>query len=318
MAPAIKQHGPALEPLHKAIGAKSKKETIDWTEELLQTFKSAQNTLKTAEPLTIPKPGEQLYITSDASQTGIGATLHRAKDKAVVKHFSKQLSADKKRWIPCELEALAVGASLHTFLPFIKESGCKPIVYTDSTPVVMAYKLMQRGEFSASPRVGTFLHEVLNQGAEVRYLQGSTNVTADQASRNSASCENPSTCQVCKWINEKEDQVVRAIDPVEVKSVLAGTTQTPFTSRGYWRKRQIENRVLRQVAFYLKHGSTPPKTKSSQYIRQYLQSQHKIYLSEDNVLLAPSITEFSTKPRFVVPQSAALSVMQCSISNSTV
>ena len=74
MAPAIKQHGPALEPLHKAIGAKSKKETIDWTEELLQTFKSAQNTLKTAEPLTMPKPGEQLYITSDASQTGIGAT----------------------------------------------------------------------------------------------------------------------------------------------------------------------------------------------------------------------------------------------------
>ena len=127
----------------------------------------------------MPKPGEQLYITSDASQTGIGATLHRASDKAVVKHFSKQLSADKKRWIPCELEALAVGTSLHVFLPYIKESGCKPIVYTDSTPVVMAYKLMQRGEFSASPRVATFLHEVLNQGADIRYLKGSTNFTAD-------------------------------------------------------------------------------------------------------------------------------------------
>ena len=104
----------------------------------------------------MPKPGEQLFITTDASQTGLGATLHRAKDRAVVKHFSKQLSADKKRWLPCELEALAVGASLHYFLPFIKESNCSPIIYTDSTPVVMAYKKMQRGEFSASPRVSTF------------------------------------------------------------------------------------------------------------------------------------------------------------------
>ena len=308
MAPAIQNHGPALEPLHKAIGEKSKKETIQWTEELIKVFEDAQKILKTAKPLTMPKPGEQLYITSDASQTGIGATLHRARDKAVIKHFSKQLSADKKRWNPCELEALAVGTSLHVFLPFIRESGCQPIVYTDSTPVVMAYKLMQRGEFSASPRVATFLHEVLNQGADVRYLKGSTNVTADQASRNSANCDS-SKCQVCKWINEKEDQVVRACDPIEIKAILTGETPTPYTSKSYWRKRQIEDQVLRQVAFYLKHGSQPPKTKTSQYIRQYLQKQHKIYLSDDNVLLAPSVTEFSTTPRFVVPQAAALSII---------
>ena len=102
---------------------------------------------------------------------------------------------------------------------------------------------------------------------------------------------------------------MRALNPIEVRSVLTGHTPTPYTSKGYWRKRQVEDHVLRQVAFYLKHGSIPPKTKLAQCIRQYLQPQHKIYLSDDNVLLAPSVTEFSTTPRFVVPQASALSII---------
>ena len=102
---------------------------------------------------------------------------------------------------------------------------------------------------------------------------------------------------------------MRALNPVEIRSVLTGNTPTPYTSKAYWRKRQVEDHVLRQVAFYLKHGSIPPKTKSAQYIRQYLQPQHKIYLSDDNLLLAPSVTEFSTTPRFVVPQASALSII---------
>ena len=156
--------------------------------------------------------------------------------------------------------------------------------------------------------MATFLHEVLNQGADIRYLKGSTNFTADQASRNSAECKDKK-CQVCQWINDKEKQVVQALNPIEIKAVITESSPTPFTSRGYWRKRQLEDHTLRKVALFLKLGSTPAKTKSTQHVRQYLQQQHKIYLSEDNVLLAPSITEFSTKPRIVVPQSAVISVI---------
>ena len=123
MAPTIPEHAIYLEPLHKAVGEKSKSDKIEWTEELKHSFKIAQDSLKLAQPLTMPKPGEQLYITCDASQTGIGATLHRSKDKAVIRHFSKQLSAEKKRWLPCELESLSVGSALQSFLPFFRESG---------------------------------------------------------------------------------------------------------------------------------------------------------------------------------------------------
>ena len=163
MAPATPNFASVLEPLNKAIGDKSKKDPIQWTPQLTEDFKRAQEYLKQAKPLAMPKPGQQLYMTTDASQAGLGATLHRAEDKAVVKHFSKQLSANKKNWLPCELEALAIGAGLQFFLPFFRESGCKPVIYTDSRPCTLAYNKMTKGQFSSSPRVSTFLHEVLNQ-----------------------------------------------------------------------------------------------------------------------------------------------------------
>ena len=167
-------------------------------------------------------------MTTDAATTGLGATLHRTQDKAVVRHFSKQLSADKKLWLPCELEALAVGSGLSAFLPFFKESGCRPIIYSDSTPVVMAYNKMTKGQFSASPRVATFLHEVLNQGAIIQYLSGKSNAAADFNSRNAAPCKNPDTCQVCLWVNEKEHQVVRRLSARNADGILAGNDPLPL------------------------------------------------------------------------------------------
>ena len=101
----------------------------------------------------------------------------------MIRHFSEQHSADKKRWLPCEHEALAVGGGLQTFLPFLKESNREPIINTVGTPNVVAYKKLQRGFFSSSPLVSTFLHKVVNQSAIVKYLAGPSNLTADLASR---------------------------------------------------------------------------------------------------------------------------------------
>ena len=308
LAPTIADHARYLEPLNAAVGDRSKSDPIVWTEELDDAFQAAKKSLEQAQPLTMPKPGEQLYMTADASQKGLGATLHRHSDKAVIQHFSKQLSADKKRWLPCELEALAVGAGLKHFLHFFRESDHRPVIYTDSVPVVLAYKRMQRGDFSSSPRVSTFLHEVLNQGAEVRYLKGPHNLPADHASRNPTGCHDP-RCQVCLWVNQKERQVVRRMSPEEVNGVLAGSSPMPFKSREYWRRRQMEDHNLRRVAQHLKHGTSPLKDRNAKTVRRYLQPSLGVSLSDDNILIAPSVKEFSDTPRFVVPQAAAMTVV---------
>ena len=77
MASAIPDHGIILQPLHTAVGEKSGSTPIEWTDELLAAFRTAQQSLDTAQPLAQPKRGEQLYMTTDASQKGIAATLVR-------------------------------------------------------------------------------------------------------------------------------------------------------------------------------------------------------------------------------------------------
>ena len=131
-------------------------------------------------------------------------------------------------WLPCELEALAVGAGLQSFKPHFRESGCKPIIYSDSTPVVMAYNKMLKGQFSASPRVATFLHEVLNSGAIIKYLSGKSNAAADFNSRNAAPCKNPDKCQICSWVADKENMGVRRLSAKNTESILAGNDPQPF------------------------------------------------------------------------------------------
>ena len=276
MSTAIPNYAKVLEHLHQPVGDRSKKDAIEWTEELKEAFKLAQDSLRTAKPLTMPQIGQQLYMSTDASQSGIGATLHRKKDKAVVKYFSKQLSAKKKCWLPCELEALAVGTGLQTFLPCFKESGCKPVIYTDSQLVVKAYEKMQRGEFSASPRVSTFLHQVLGQSAIVKHLAGSSNQPADQASRNAAQCNTPH-CQVCSWIRDKESQVVNYVDIENMEPLIAGNEAIPFSDHSYWRRRQLECQDLKLLAHHLKHSTVPQKNSHKVRLKRYLQHRHGIY-----------------------------------------
>ena len=117
MAPSIPGHAEALEPLHKAVGDKSKSQPIEWDDELRAAFRTAKDSLDKIQTLSMPPPGEQLYMTTDASTRGMGATLHRSITKEIVRNLSKQLSEDKKLWLPCELEALAVGMGLQAFMP---------------------------------------------------------------------------------------------------------------------------------------------------------------------------------------------------------
>ena len=107
----------------------------------------------------------------------------------------------------------------------------------------MAYNKMAKGHFSSSPRVATFLHEVLNSGAIVKYLSGKSNAAADFNSRNAAACQDSENCQICSWVTEKENMVVRRMTAKSVESILAGNDPLPFKSKGYWAKRQREDLV---------------------------------------------------------------------------
>ena len=79
--------------------------------------------------------------------------------------------------LPCEVEALAIALATKHFSPYLLQSYHKACILTDSKPCVQAYEKLCRGEFSASPRVSTFLSTMRLYQASVRHVSGSAILT---------------------------------------------------------------------------------------------------------------------------------------------
>ena len=201
-------------------------ESINWTDYLRATFRSAQNALSSALTITLPRPEDQLWIVTSGAvrDPGIGATLYVTRREKL--HVSK-LRGSQTTWLPCEVEALSIAAAMKHFSPYLIQSVKKACILTDSKPCVQAYEKLKRGEFSASPRVSTFLSVVSRYQASVRHVSGAAILPSDFASRNAAVYENE-TCQVCSFISRTRDSVIRA---VSIQHVLQGNVRLPFTSR---------------------------------------------------------------------------------------
>ena len=169
--------------------------------------------------------------------------------------------------------------------------------------------------FSSSPLVATVVHEVLNTGAIVQYLIGKSNAAADYNSRNAAACKDPEKRQICAWVADKENMVVRRMTAKSVESILAGSDLLPFKSKGYWAKRQKEDPILQKVARCVQKGLKPLTTKANGWpeARKYLQPSNGIFM-KGGVLMAPSVQAFSDTERIVVPKSASMTVVSITVS----
>ena len=82
---------------------------------------------------------------------------------------------------------------------------------------------------------------------------GSANIPSDFSSRNAPDCNEP-TCQICSFIIQTEESVVRS---VYVKDILDNTKSLPFTTRSAWIDIQSNCPELRRTHAHLKQGYTP-------------------------------------------------------------
>ena len=291
-----------LDPLEQATAGKESREKIAWCDELLLTFKTAQRALVDNRTITIPQPQDALWIVTDGSvkNRGIAATLyaHRNGSLLLAGFFSAKLRKHQVTWLPCEIEALAIGAAIRHFAPYIIQSPHTTEVLTDNRPCVQAYEKLKRGEFSASSRVTTFLSTVSRYSVHIRHIAGVENLPSDYASRNPKECLD-SSCQICKFIAELEDSVVRSLS---VSDVLQGSVKMPFTSRAAWQATQLECPHLRRTHSYLSQGTRPSK-KATKIIdvKRYLKD---VVIAADGLLVVRDHQPFQPpRERLVVPRS---------------
>ena len=261
-----------LSPLDDAIAGCESLSKISWTEDLYARFEHAQEFLASSKVITLPRPSDQLWIVTDGAvkNHGVGATLYITRGSKVYLSgfFSAKLRGRQMTWIPCEVEALSIAVATKHFSPFIIQSVNKACILTDSKPCVQAYEKLCRGEFSASPRVLTFLSTVSRYQATVRYLAGSANIPSDFASRNASPCQDEQ-CQVCTFVNYCEQS---AVQRVSVQDIVSGRKKLPFTSRNTWKLIQAECSDLRRTHAHLIQGTRPSKKLTNiRDIKRYIQ-----------------------------------------------
>ena len=65
-----------LAKLDDTVAGRESNEPIQWTDDLRTSFRNAQAALSTTHTISLPRPGDQLWIVTDGAvrKPGIGAT----------------------------------------------------------------------------------------------------------------------------------------------------------------------------------------------------------------------------------------------------
>ena len=181
-----------MDPLESSLADLQSYDHVQWDANLRQKFTAAQDAFHTHKSIVLPRASDQLWIVTDGSVTrrGLGATLYVTRQDRLLlaSFFSSKLRKHQVTWLPCEVEALSIAAAVKHFSPFIIQSKHQACVLTDSQPCVQALQKLCRGEFSASPRVSSFLTTISRYQVILQHLAGTANLPSDFASRNAPDC----------------------------------------------------------------------------------------------------------------------------------
>ncbi len=298
----IKGYSDFLDPLDKAVAGKLSSDKLDWSDDLISAFRHSQEALQSCKKITMPRPSDCLWIVTDGavSSRGIAATLYARRDDKLhlAGFFNMKLKKHQVTWMPCEIEGLCIGAAVKHFAPYITQSRHTTQLLTDSRPCVLAFEKLKRGEFSNSSRVTTFLSIVSRYMVHVRHIAGAANLPSDFASRNPIPCHN-SSCQLCKFVNELQESVIRSLS---IKEVEDGSIKMPFTSRAAWLATQQECPDLRRTHSHLSQGTRPSKKATNiPDVKRYLKD---VTISRDSVLVVRDAPPFHpVRERIVVPRA---------------
>ena len=287
-----------LSPLDDVTAGRISTDSIVWSDDLLAHFSKVQKAVASPSAIVLPNPQDQLWIVTDGAvrSPGLGATLYvnRNKKLLLAGFFSAKLRIHQTKWLPCEVEALSIAVAVKHYSPFIIQSSLTACVLTDSRPCVLAYEKLCRGEFSASPRVSTFLSVLSRYQANVRHVSGSALLPSDFASRNAPECVQPS-CQICKFISDLEESVVRQVN---LQDVLTGRSTLPFTSKAAWKTIQAECPDLRRTHAHLAQGTRPSKKLTNvKDVKRYLKV---VTIAPDGLLVVKREEPFETSRSCIV------------------
>jgi len=301
----IPQHSTYLADLEEAVAGKDSHEHIVWNESLTSAFTAAQDTLQDPKSITIPKPSDQLIITNDGAlrKGGMGSILYilRNGELRLGGYFSAKLKSHQLKWLPCEMEALAITSALNHWGPYILEAHHPTQVLSDSKPCIQAYSKLARGEFSSSARVSTFLSTLSRYRVALQHISGSANLPADFHSRNPMECTSRS-CQICAFIADTFDSSQFSINNISILDVTEGRVTMPYTNSFAWKQPQQDCSDLRRTYSHLSQGTRPSKKMTKiKDVKRYLRVAS---IGRNGILVVKQVMPFApTRNLIIIPRN---------------
>ena len=251
--------------------------------------------------IIIPRPSDQLIIVNDGAvrDAGIGAVMYvmRSDRMLLGGYFSAKLKPHQQKWLPCEVEALAISAAIQHWSPYIIQSMHPCQILSDSKPCIEAYGKLLRGEYSTSARIQTFLATLSRYNVSLQHISGTANIPADYLSRNPMECLTQD-CQICKFIAAIDESVIRS---VTVGDILDGNVPMPYTNPVVWKAAQHHCRSLRRTSAHLLQGTRPGKKMTRiKDVKRYLRVAT---IGHDGLLIVKHAMPFQrTQSLIIVPR----------------
>ena len=167
-----------VKPLYDALSGKNK--SLKWGHEQEHAFVASKSALATATCLHHPIPDAPIVVTTDASETAVGAVLEQVVDGVhqPLAFFSKKLRPNEQKYSTFDRELLAVYLALRHFHHNLE--GLSFTVRTDHKPLVSA---LSKTKDAFSARQQRQLSAISEFCCQLEHIPGNRNPAADALSR---------------------------------------------------------------------------------------------------------------------------------------
>jgi hypothetical protein len=175
--------GTLLHPLHDAASTTfAKNQQIEWTAQMRTNFHEVSNRLADVRALVPFDAERQVYLITDASDTGCGGLLAHLDGPSnridVIDAFSHRFTDAELNYPTVEQEAVAIRVAVRRWRPYL--CGRKTIVACDNQSVV---DLLQNAATSPNARLRTTASELSEFDLYYAHVAGAKNYSADALSR---------------------------------------------------------------------------------------------------------------------------------------
>jgi cleavage and polyadenylation specificity factor subunit 1 len=160
--------------------SKSKNIKIEWNIEAEKSFTDSKNLLANATLLVHQNPSSHLSLSSDASNSAMGAALHQWNNQQwePLAFFSRKFKPAEQKYSTFDRELLAIYTAIKYFRHLLE--GRQFTIFTDQKPITFALK--QKTE-KCSPRQQNHLEFISQFTNDIRHISGKDNFVADALSR---------------------------------------------------------------------------------------------------------------------------------------